>query len=96
MITNNPVSFEGKTYPELLVSLTSAPLINGTDYTTAVNLVFTPARYNEAGQLEVLNKPEYVKTFRWSDIKNQATPTDLQKFGEINAIIQEFVNDNNV
>lgn len=88
-----PIIKDGKKYDEYAVNLTSAPLISGGDYTTAVNLVLTPMRYDEESQkYELLQDPAYVKVVAFSDIKNQADPATLQAFGAINTTIQQFIN----
>lgn len=86
----------GKTYTEYQVSLSSTPIIRGSNYTTAVNLTLRPMRLNEeTNEYEVLMEKEFEKQVLLSNVRASSDMAILIAFGKIDAAVQEFVNAKN-
>jgi|SRR5690606_16982638 len=97
MKPSQPIVHGGNTYDEYEVSLSAKTILRGNTYTTAVNLTLRPMRELPGGAgYEVLKDPSFTKCVLYSDIRNQADDFTLQTFGQIDALIQAFINEKNL
>lgn len=97
MKPSQPIVHGGNTYDEYEVSLTAKTITRGNTYTTAVNLTLRPMRELPGGAgYEVLQDPNFTKSARFHDIRNQADLFTLQTFGQIDALIQAYINEKNL
>jgi len=84
-----PIVHESETYDLAFISLSSGPIARGGDYTTSVLLSVIPAKM-EGDVLKLL----YAKTMKVvssSDIVGSGTQEELMAFGQINAVVVNFV-----
>lgn len=81
-----PIEFEGETYDIALFYLSSAPVIRGNDYTTAVNLQVTPARKTKEDVIQLHSHA--IRMELTSDIRNSPnSEAILIGFGAVSQII---------
>ena len=97
MIPIEEIVYEGKTYDDYVVSLSSSGVPRDVNYSTAVNITFTPIHRNEAGVIEFIPTGAknqageyYIKTFVASDIKTCGDPIAMSAFHQISKIVEWF------
>lgn len=91
IITNNPVTLDGKTYDILGLALVISPFSKPNFLSTSVVMKLTPMRKSEDGTFDQLTNHEYQKTLVVGDASDHNDPDFLKALQEINAAVQKYI-----
>ena len=91
IITNNPVTYDGKTYDIFGIALVISSFSKPNFLSTSIVMKLTPMRKSEDGTFEQLTNPEYQKTIVVGDASDHNDPDFVKALQEVHDAVQIYI-----